>query len=235
MPDPFTSTQGDLAPHWNTLMSELAPHLRPLASKVALLPTSVGDQIIASFRGEAVRRAIRHQGAPMPVVPFRDIGGIWIVWLGYREVWVPSTHVSRFTFSSSDLTIFFSMAHGEAFQQILRAEWAGPVRDNDGWSFRPSNAGHPHWQIDAIQVLREDAEHQAARELLQEATPKEFGGIETVPLPEPPWYDIARMHLASAMRPWIDGLIAHGPPGLASIRAWVVNTVSLLDTELARL
>jgi hypothetical protein len=220
-------------------MNQLGGELDRRASRVSLRPSVVGDQIITSFAGEAVRRAGRYRGNPMPVVPLRVIGHDWEVWLGYREVWNSLTGVERFAFSSADLTIFFAIAQSEVFQQILRAEWMGLSKDNDGWSFKPSDAGHPHWQIDAIEVLKEDRELEAARELLretaEEAAPREFGEPEPGSAPIPPWYEMARMHLASGMRPWDDNRIAHGPADLAAVRAWVVDTVALLNVELARL
>ncbi|WP_414471945.1 hypothetical protein [Microvirga sp. M2] len=236
MPDPFSATEGELAPHWNTLTAELVPQLDIRASKVSLKAAPVGDKLIASFIGEAARRAGRLRGDPMPVVPFRSISSNWEVWLGYREVWtLKGGNPKRFNFASSDLTIFFAIAGSEAFQQILRAEWMGPEKSLEGWSFKPSNAAHPHWQIDIAETLKLDADLEAARELLREVEPREFGAPEPAPVPDPPWYQIGRMHLASAMRPWADGLIAHGPADLAAVRMWVVNTVNLLQIELERI
>jgi hypothetical protein len=125
MADPFYVTKGRLKPHWNTLMTELAAHLDPRASRVALVPAEVGNQIIASFAGTVVRLAARNRGNPTPVVPLRAAGRDWEVWLAYREVWTLLTGVERFVFSSADLTIFFAIAQSEDFQQILRAEWMG--------------------------------------------------------------------------------------------------------------
>jgi len=235
MVDPFSVTSEGLKPHWNTLMTELAAHLDPRTSRVALIPTVVGNQIITSFAGDVVRLAGRNRGNPTPVAPLRAVGRDWEVWLGYREVWTLLTGVQRFVFSSADLTIFFAIAQSEDFQQILRAEWTGQSKDVDGWSFKPSDAGHPHWQIDAIEVFRQDRELEAARQLLRETEPREFGEPGPVSIPFPPWFEIARMHLASGMRPWLDDLIAHGPSDLAAVRAWVVKTVYLLNIELARL
>jgi hypothetical protein len=117
----------------------------------------------------------------------------------------------------------------------MRAEWMGLVQDVEGWSFRPPNAGHPHWQIDLAQVLREDAEFRAARQLLREAEPKAFGETEADESRYPPWYEISRVHLASAIRPWVDETIAHGPGDLNAVRSWVIGTIRLLNVELARL
>ena len=84
-------------------------------------------------------------------------------------------------------------------------------------------------------MFRQDRELEAARQLLRETEPREFGEPRLVSIPFPPWFEIARMHLASGMRPWLDDLIAHGPSDLAAVRAWVVKTVYLLNIELDRL
>jgi hypothetical protein len=110
----------------------------------------------------------------------------------------------------------------------------GVGKEVDGWSFRPSNAGHPHWQVDVTEAVRADAEFEAARQLLLEAAPREFG-FQEPQVAYPAWYEIGRMHLASAMRPWVDADIAHGPTSLMAVRAWVVRTIEILNIELARL
>jgi hypothetical protein len=235
MSEPCYSTPATLGPHWNILVSDLTPCLHPRASKVALESEVVGDRLITHFSGSIVRRAARHRGGSVPVVPLRDLAHNWEVWLGYREVWMMLGGRNRFIFSSSDITVFFVVANSEAFQQILRAEWMGPAKDSEGWYFRPSDAGHPHWQVDVIDVLRADANLEAAHQLLMDAEPREFGNPDLARLADPPWYEIGRMHFASAMRPWVDSLIAHGPSNLAAVRAWVVNTIGTLNIELARL
>ncbi len=236
MSDPFPATEGKLAPHWRALMADLAPRLDQRAAKVHLGPTYVSSQIVTSFTGEAVRRAGRHRGNPMPIVPFQRICSGWEAWLGYRETWTAIAGAKSFTFASSDLTIFLATIESETFHQILRAEWAGPTKnEHDGWSFKPDDAGHPHWQIDVTETMQKDLEFEAARELLRSSAPKEFCASDQEVAPVPPWYRIDRMHFASAVRPWVDGFKAHGPANLASVRAWVVKTVDLLNIELARL
>jgi hypothetical protein len=236
MSEPCSATLGQLSPHWNQLINELAIQINDAKTGVKLTATTgVGNEIIATFRGAVVRRAGRNQGEPVPAIRFRTIRD-WETWLGYREVWVLSSSSSRrFTFSSSDLTVFFTKVGNEAFQQILRAEWSGPAKNELGWLFRPNDAAHPHWQIDIAETLRADADFEAARDLLRDAAPKEFDETEPSFPRDPPWYQLGRMHLASAMRPWIDLDIAHGPMDLRAVRAWVVNTVTLLNIELDRL
>jgi hypothetical protein len=159
----------------------------------------------------------------------------WQTWIGYREVW-PLAERRRFCFGSADLTVFGAPAGSEAFQQLLRAEWAGLLKCSDNtWAFRPADAGHPHWQVDIAEALREDRELASARDLLRETAPRDFEGSAVAEVTLPPWYEIGRMHFASAMRPWSDANIAHGPRCLADINGWVLATIGVLGVELDRL
>jgi hypothetical protein len=171
------------------------------------------------------------------VTPYLTLSRDWEAWLGYREVWCLGAGVSRHLyFSSSDLTVYVTRTQAEAFQQILRAEWSGVVKGEDEeWYFRPHDAGHPHWQIDIGETLKADKDLEAARALLQESGPREFGEAVRALPQSPPWYQLGRMHFASAMRPWSDEAIAHGPKCLTALRRWVLGTIRLLRLELARL
>jgi len=235
MPDPFSVSKGELNPHWNTLGAGLAALLDSKASRISLRLSRVGEAEIASIVGEAVRRAGRLRGDPMPVAPLRSLRGTWEAWVGYREVWNSLPGTEKFVFASSDITLFFTIAGTEDFQQILRAEWMG-LTDNAGdWTFTPGNAAHPHWQIDITETLKSDTDLQTARELLRDSAPREFGAVPSAPFADPPWYRIGHMHFASAMRPWTDGEIAHCPSNLGAVRKWVIATIALLRTELVRL
>ena len=225
-------SQGQLGPHWNQLTSDFGECLGIGKRQATLAASPVGEELVASFIGDAVRRANRLRGNPMPVVPFRKFQDNWEAWIGYREVWVASP---RPVFCSSDITVFFTVSETEVFQQIIRAEWVGLAKLGSEWLFNPRDAGHPHWQIDAVETIKLDADLAAARALLTEAEPREFGATETKELRDPPWYGLDRIHFASAMRPWTDKKIAHGPTELAGIRSWVKETCTLLDIEFGRL
>jgi hypothetical protein len=128
--------------------------------------------------------------------------------------------------------VFFQGRPG--FQQVLRAEWSGLFDTGGGiWVHRPANAGHPHWQIDVADMLRQEPELASALELLRETGPREFGASQRAD--SAPWYRLDRIHFASAMRPWSDDLIAYGPEKLAHIRLWVIRTLTMMRLELHRL
>jgi hypothetical protein len=209
------------------------------ASEVILKGASVGEQLVVGFGGLLIRRAQRLRGGFTTVVRFTPLSENWNAWLGYREVWNyldTKFGKRRFYFSSSDLTLF--LEHGDTgdFQQVVRAEWAGPQKDEVlGWAFRPTDAGHPHWQVDIAELLKRDTELVAARTLLLDTAPREFGTEEAEPIPEPRWYNIGRMHFASGMRPWLDASVAHVPSKLGEVRKWTLGTMGLLRIELGRL
>jgi hypothetical protein len=235
MPEPFRATRGELAPHWASLGQEIAGVLGGPSLKVVSAP--FGAQLLATFVGDSVRRAGRLRGENLPVVPCLTLSQDWEAWLGYREVWSPGAGTpNRFCFSSSDLSVYVTPAQAESFQQFLRAEWSGSTKGEDEeWQFRPTDAGHPHWHIDIGETLRADSDLEAARALLLESEPREFGDANAAVAQNPPWYQLGRMHFASGMRPWLDETIAHEPASLIALRRWVLATIQLLRLELPRL
>ncbi len=234
MLEPFLVTDGQLGLHWNALAKELGRVLDASQGVFELKPEAVDLSTIAHIAGRAVRRANRLMGEPVPVAPLAVLQRGWEAWLGYREVWSKS-EARKLAFASADLTIFLTPVGAESFQQVLRAEWSGPANVGGDCVFRPSNAGHPHWQIDLGELIREDQELAAARDLLRQTGVRDFGEFDANPTADPPWYRLGRMHFASAMRPWSDASIAHPPTDLSAVRNWVINTSSLLKEELARL
>jgi len=236
MPEPYLTSHGKLSPHWHTLREEIKAANRKGIKDVDLTAEATATMLVASLSGKETRRANRHRGDPIPVIPFRQIGADWDAWFGYREVWKPTSQ-SRFAFSSADLTIFFAPVETEAFEQVLRAEWMGPNElDTNIWSFRPENAGHPHWQIDVTETLQANADYQSAMELVRAPdVPREFGVEPEKSSPVAPWINLGRIHFASSMRPWLDSHIAHRPQDLGQIRQWVISTLSILDSEFERL
>jgi hypothetical protein len=236
MPEPLRSTQGALEAHWNTLANQLAAELDQRSHGIVIKADPIETAIVARVAGGSTRLATRLPGQRVTVVPLREISTRWDAWIGYREVW-ESAKLKQYSFSSADITIFLSPHSAEAFQQILRAEWVGLTEDDLGdWIFRPSDAGHPHWQVDIVDCIRTDREVATALSLLKETSPREFEpeGFSSGSIP-PPYLNLGRMHLAASMRPWSDLEIAHGPACLADVRGWVVHATRILGRELARL
>ena len=235
MADPLEKTGGNLEVHWRTLEVEISRHLLAETKPIKLNSSSVGQQTIATLAGEGTRLATRLRGQKVPVAPFCAASSGWNAWLGYREVWSLAAN-QRFAFSSADLTIFVAPETVDEYQQLLRAEWVGVSTDGlGGWAFSPPDAGHPHWQMDIGEALQRDGDVASALDLLKETAPMEFGAAAMRGAASFPWMLTGRMHLASAMRPWSDAEICHGPRGLNDIRSWVTSTIKTLRTELRRL
>jgi hypothetical protein len=235
MSEPLYAGEGQLGAHWNALAHEFAGKLEISRDAIEISNIIVDSTRIASLGGTVARTANRLRGQPTLVVPFRPVTSEWEAWLGYREVWSPAQN-RQFCFGSSDITVFLAPVSTEAFQQVLRAEWVGLLRGGDGnWAFAPPDAGHPHWQVDVAETLREDEELASARSLLNQTEPRDFEDTEVAERTLPPWYGVGRMHLASAMRPWADAKIAHGPGDVGHIKNWVSETIRVIGLELDRL
>jgi hypothetical protein len=197
---------------------------------------SIGAALVAGFVGSDTKYVGRLRGGRTSVAPLSQITNRWEAWIGFNETWNVTT-LPRYRFGACNLTVFLSQGGIEPFYQILRAEWTGPEESGkDIWSFRPDDAGHPHWQIDVPEMLFNDLEISTARELLRDTAPREFGAAEMhVKSERPPYYKLGSMHFASGMRPWSDDQIAYGPKQLREVRSWVINTIRLLRLELDRL
>ena len=204
MLEPFVVSKGRLGPHWNALELELTDQFQAKPREVLIRPSYVANSAIAAINGSAVRRVGRLRGGDTLVARLMSVGANWEAWIGYREVWRRADTRNQFLFSSADITLFLCNVSSASFQQVLRAEWAGVTNQAGNWTFTPDNAGHPHWHIDITEGLRADAEWEAARQLLRDSAPKDFGASVSETATDPPWYNIGLIHLASAMRPWVE-------------------------------
>jgi|GEM_PF-6275485 len=236
MVSPLVETSGSLQVHWNTLAQEISRELPANVKIPKLIMNFAGDRTVVTLSGDDVRLATRLRGARVPVVQLCPASAGWNAWLGYREVWLVHASNKPLQFSSADLTVFVSPDGRDEYQQMLRAEWVGVSVDGSGeWTFAPSDAGHPHWQMDVGEALQQDAELMSALSLLRDTAPVEFGAPAIRGAASFPWQRTGRMHLASAMRPWIDSDLCHGPSELGDIRSWVITTIKAMGTELRRL
>jgi hypothetical protein len=235
MSDPLFASEGQLQPHWNTLSDDVL-NLLALKPKVKIQANPAANSLIAAFYGETETTG-RLKGGRMTIVPLCLLSKNWEAWIGFREVWQSTPTIKNtFVFDSCDLTIFMTEKDSKVFRQLLRAEWSGLSENGENnWMFRPSDAGHPHWQVDVAEMLSRDADVSSALELLKDTAPKQFGAQPTVSSNLMPFLKVGAMHLASSMRPWTDSEIAHGPKELVQIRQWATGTIQLLVCELDRL
>ncbi|WP_227420035.1 hypothetical protein [Roseitranquillus sediminis] len=170
---------------------------------------------------------------------------LW-VWLGYREEWERGER-ETLRFRTVSLTVHFGLKADRFKPQMFRLEWSGWADWTRGsLSFQGGNAGHPHWQFDALESLADDGSAERAdmlRELLRndtEDTVREFAPQ----LPESDVRDLvsrqalSRIHFPSAAAWWNEpprDSHAHSPGRSADVRSWIERSLSYLAGELARL
>ena len=147
------------------------------------------------------------------------------------------------------LTVHFGYRNANDKPQIFRAEWAGWARWNAGeWGYQAGSAGHPHWQIDAMESLRrEDAAKRAATYLgvlrleeqgmeVRDFSPREIDHEEICDVAGA--QDLSRIHFASAAPWWKRApkdAHAHSPTQLSDVERWLGKTLQYVCQELLRL
>lgn len=191
--------------------------------------------------GRVVERIERNRGRAS-VAPFVQISGDLMTWLGYQEVWDAEGGRSPFAFRQASLAIYAGEVGDPIKPQLLRLEWPG-LRDWDrsGVGFQSHGAGHPHWQIDVLESLRNkpsgaifapDAEAHVETFEEQSSTNTLVERIRGLAL--------EKMHLASAAPWWLKDANQFGmhqlnvPDSQESLSRWVKAAVDYLRQELSR-
>lgn len=207
------------------------------------------NPIAAGLGARGCEPTERNRGGRVFVVPAWKVDKSKKAWLGFREEWTveaPAGATRRFSFKSINLTIHFGLP-GEANKpQMFRAEWAGYAKwIGDSYSFQAGNAGHPHWQFDALDSLSEKQPallaQQYADAIRESDSPKtaiEFspkGDLAT----EADYLNVARklsrVHFASAAMWWKQPNHSHSPQTAKDIEVWLSSLIEYLSEELERL
>ncbi len=223
---------------------------RTLARTVSLEREEVGP--VTAFgiaRGDGAERTARNRGADVFVVPMLDLGDGMAAWLGYREEWSSEAagKSRNFSFRSSGVTIHFGYSGVEPKPQMFRAEWAGLVLVDKGYGYQAGDAGHPHWQFDAMESLAaaeagDDAAMYAEMIRAERVEPelRDFA-LPAAAIPEvkaiASTRSVAAIHFASAAawwRPTPDDAHAHHPGNVQQVRRWLSRTLDYLSAELRR-
>lgn len=204
------------------------------------------------FVGEVCEPVDRVRGQTAQVLQLRDLGADLWAWIGYQEEWDSSEGRIKgnptFVFRSAGLTVHIGLTGNRQKPQIFRAEWAGWTtwRGSDG--FQAGNAGHPHWQFDALDSLDMEANAKEAQEFLdllrlegEGVPPREFvpqlveaDDLRSLVRQRP----LSRMHFPSSAQWWRDAphdAHAHAPDNVDELRRWVVAVVRYVGPELDRL
>lgn len=210
----------------------------------------VSPGAIGGLYGTGCEFIPRNRGRPVAVAPLIHLDkGVW-VWLGYHEEWEEerrNRHIRRFSFRSVGLTVHFGVKNNQFKPQMFRAEWAGWARWNGpDYSFQAIDAGHPHWQFDALDSLPDDDFSGRAAKLLSRLKAEAGSQIRdfspqlaTVEVRDVVTAQkLSNIHFASAAAWWKSsphGDHAHGPANIADIETWVKRSLEYLKVELARL
>lgn len=220
------------------------------SARLKLELDEASNPIVAGISGGAgCERAARTRGAAVPVAPWVDLRHGLISWLGYREEWSITSGGLKpnFAFRASSITVHFGFRGTEPKPQMFRAEWAGPTFEDSKWVMQAGEAGHPHWQFDAMDSLVAPATIDRAREFADilraessSSATKEFaapaiGGADVTDLVS--GRSLAPMHFASAAAWWFSDAQskhAHIPKNEYQLRTWLQRTLNYLAQELER-
>lgn len=245
--EPLAATEGRLQQHFQQIASILRQMLA--TTKISVFPDWNVSPLVAGLVGESCELVHRNRGQRAQVAPFVQLQQSLWAWLSYREEWdtLPSAGATRrYSFRSLSLTVHFGQQF-EAFKpQIFRIEWAGWAKwDGAAYGFQASDAGHPHWQFDALESFPDrDANEriEMLREILagEQETVKEFQPS----LPQGDARDLvksrqlSRMHFPSAAAWWKlppYNKHAHSPGDVRELQVWLQQSLAYVATELSRL
>lgn len=226
--------------------------LIPQGRKVRVEGSFDLSRATVGFVGEVCEPADRVRGQTAQVLQLRDLGaGLW-AWIGYQEEWDSNERRVKanpdFAFRSAGLTFHIGQPGNRQKPQVFRAEWAGWTTWQGSIGFQAGNAGHPHWQFDALDSLDIEADAKEARELLEllrfdgeGVPPREFVpnlvGVEDL-RSLVRQRSFSRMHFPSSAQWWRDAphdAHAHAPDNVDELRRWVVAVVRYVGPELDRL
>lgn len=235
------ATRGQLDRRWTTLGPLLCAVLGLRERAIAIDAQYSGEAVWTGLRG-AIERIDRNRGVAS-VVRFASLPNDLHAWLGYQERWDMEGGRLPYAFREAGITIHIGEI-GDPFKpQLLRLEWPG-LRDwnRAGVGFQAPGAGHPHWQIDLFESMRQPAPEPRFDESSEDEV-EEFDPMTGVtPLAERiTALAFERMHLASAAPWWSDRPAEfeqhhlNAPPlDQADLSRWVGCAVAYIRQELAR-
>lgn len=209
------------------------------------------ETVKAGFSGPACERVERNRGGTDNLVSFLQISPKLFAWLGYNESWSYGGVVGgarTYSFQAVSFSFYLGWENDSVKPQIFRAEWAGFAEWTKGTlGFQAKNAGHPHWQFDALESLLSEKNSQDADlflQILKEGTdaigPSDFSpnADDGIILDVVRAQKLSKVHFASAAawwRPEAQKGHAHSPSSLSEIREWASQTMLYVHQELSRL
>lgn len=235
------ATKTQLDQRWTLLSNLLTTNVGRGAHTISVDAEYQSAGVWTGLRGSDVERIERNRGVAS-VAPFAPLSDDLAAWLGYQEVWDLEGGRAPFVFRQASLTVHVGEIGDPLKPQLLRLEWPG-LRDWDrsGVGFQSPGAGHPHWQIDLFESLRDlrdqstfDPEFTDQVEDFDEllATPtlsERIAGLK-----------FERMHLASAASWWSNRPTEFGlhhvyaPVDQAELSRWLDAATAYIRQELSR-
>lgn len=224
---------------WPVISTALNGALRG-AKPIQVAADYLSQGATAGFVGGDCERIDRNRGGQSNVAPFTVVNGDLLAWIGYYETWRHVQGTLPFAFRELSLTVHIGHQGDPVKPQLFRSEWAG-VSDwgGDELGFQAVDAGHPHWQMDALESLAAFAE---PAQFLPDAA-EELATFEgTAPAPKELLQSVTleRIHFASSADWWVPipkgGTPRHinAPQKLDDLTSWAVNCVEYLRQELGR-
>ena len=252
MPAPWTLSERALRQHVGAVGASIQSVVDARRVGLDFQGWGVGPLVTAILIGQDCERASRGRGPDAFVAPLRDLGKELWAWLGVQEEWSNERSGKRplFSFRSIGLTVHFGYRNEATKPQVFRAEWSGCSKWNGSqYGFQAGDAGHPHWQFDALESLwpgREMGQAEADLELLKDDTDgaavgREFGrdGDKSESVEEAiRQRKLSRIHFPSAATWWMGtphNVHAHSPASVREIEVWTQETLSYALGELGRL
>lgn len=224
-------------PKLGVILAECTGHTsRDLAVEADYQASGVWTGLV----GNKVERIDRNRGRAN-VAPFVEISDDLMTWLGYQEVWDAESGRYPYAFRQASLTIHVGELGDPIKPQLLRLEWPG-LRDWDrsGVGFQSQGAGHPHWQIDVLESLR-NKPRTVTFTPDSEAHVEEFDEPSTLTLSERiRALSLERMHFASAAPWWLKDPSRYGmhqlnaPDSRDALSRWIKSAVDYIRQELSR-
>ena len=160
-PADLRASRGALDQRWLELNRMFATNLglRHNSRQLSVEIENAEDSVWAGFTGIACERVTRNHGGTTWVAPLCSMPSDLLAWLGWQEVWRKTAGLKTFQFRNIGLTVYIGRQNEALKPQFLRLEWPGISNwSGSDLSFQSPGAGHPHWQFDLLQSLKNSAE-----------------------------------------------------------------------------
>lgn len=217
------------------LESKFSAALEQSRGQIEVYAEVLGSEAFVYLGGRASEVIERNMGRKHRVVKLCALSDDMFIWVGFRERWAQTQKGKKLSFIEAGVT-FHAGRQGELMKpQLMRSEWVG--RRGSG---RQGNAGHPHWQIDLLETIRNQVEEDFIQRenrfdatYSEESQPNVMAVQSSRDLLDIPF---ERLHLASAAAWWRGPsvTISHAPATMQELDHWIVGSVSYTRREFLR-